>query len=174
VYARVGLAQVKETIPEWRGGKAELVVTVVKADSAFDAMLDKPKDLFEWLKSDNGGNAGALSSRIHACAMLAAEIHDAAVPPDERASVTRIKDTFEKLCTVPRQARPRLPTWAAGGPCTGLRPPRGQAGRNRCVGDGTCFPMQIESAAYRGKDSLCRPCVEKIQSFAEMRRLRIS
>jgi hypothetical protein len=169
LYARLGTSTVTETLPTWQDGAFKLVTSDVTPDNTLNALLDNPLAMFQWIrKTDCGGEA--FEDRKHGAAMLAAELHDATCQDHGGLSsarhITSIYQALLPISTVPDKAKLG---WASGGRCTGLR----NKGRLQpCLGDGLCFPMQIESAAYHSKDPLCSKCLVKLFEIIEMSKLR--
>ena len=158
LYARFGI-DVTESLPAWRNGAFVMETTVVHPDTTHDEMLNDAHAMLAWIRINDDSD----DSRIHASAMIAAEICDAATPPDGLTSCQRIVHIYETLnATAPTPAKPTK-DWCAGGRCAGLR---GQT----CIGDGLCFPMEIEGALYRNKDPLCNKCLTRLLNMLESRK----
>ena len=168
LYARLGTT-VTETLPTWRDGAFKLVTSDVTPDDTLDALLDDPFAMFQWIrKIDRGGES--FEDRKHGAAMLAAELHDATYQDRGGLSSARhITSIYQALLPISPVLDEAMQGWASGGRCTGLR----NKGRLQpCLGDGRCFPMQIESAAYHSKDPLCSKCLVKLFEIIEMSKMR--
>ena len=115
--------------------------------------------MYDWIRTND--NAGG--TRLHATAMIAAEIQDAATPLDTRTSCRRIADFYETLHPADPTPSESYEGWCAGGRCTGLR-------HQPCVGDGHCYPMEIERAKNKRKNvPLCNPCLSELSSLIKSR-----
>jgi len=163
LYARLGVTTVTELLPAWRSGAFTLESSVVDADPLLDHLLDNSSMMYDWIRTND--NAGA--TRLHATAMIAAEIQDAATPVDARTSCRRIADFYETLH--PADPTPPEPHkgWCAGGPCAGMK----WAGSAKaCLGDGHCYPMEIEKSVQNAKNKrksvpLCNPCLTELTNL---------
>jgi len=176
LYARLNIPHVEETLPAWRNGNFLLEMTRVKADSNLVSLLDNPGEMYEWIRRhdmpvSSSNDDSSYDDRIHASAMAAAEIHDAAIAPDHHTSSYRIAEIYESLTNTLPIPSTATPGWCAGGRCAGLSDRR--SGMHQpCLGDGSCFPMQIETAKYRGKDPLCQVCLTRLFQIIEAAKQR--
>lgn len=134
----------------------------VEPDASLDGLLDDPTALLRWIQDTNGGES--FDDRNHAAAMAAAEIHDAATLRDARTSACRITEIYWSL-THDYGIPAATAAWCAGGRCHGLR-------QTPCLGDVFCFPSEMENAAYRGKDPLCRTCLTELFRILEAAKMR--
>lgn len=181
VYARHDLGPVLETMPEWVDGKFSMPVVLVHADNSLDGLLDDPPAILEWIRTqdvdanvdydetdESVARGWSSAERLHAAAMIAAGLHDAATPNDPcRTSARRIVDVYQTLCPYETNADVEKKDWCAGAKCRGLR-------ESSCVGDGVAFPMQVETAKRKGKPPLCAPCTSKLMTMLKTRRNRQS
>jgi hypothetical protein len=170
LYARHGIGEVIESLPAWRDGGFVLEVTEVGPDATLDHLLDDASAAFDWIRrADKDGLAEvAYEDRTHAAAMIAAELCDAALPPDDRRTAGRIAAIYTGLHLTDAVPAKHEPDWHAGGMCYGLR------GSHGCIGDKWLFPMHIEQARYRGKDPLCQPCLQRLFEQIEEKKSRAS
>jgi len=168
LYARLEVT-VTETLPVWRDGAFKLESCEVAPDGALNKLLDDAGAMFCWIRT-NDSAGGTYEDRKHGAAMIAAEIYDAATDQQRGISskrrITKVYQTLLPIGLVPDTAKK---DWAFGGRCTGLRK-KGQ--HQPCLGDGLCFPMQIESATYHSKDPLCAKCLNKLFEILEMSKMR--
>lgn len=169
VYADAGCSRkgVEISLPEYDGEKAVRHVVNVIPGRGFLSVASDAVQSFEWLvdASEWPSDPAEDGARTHACAMLAAEIHDALHPEydDDETSPIRIWTTYRRIVEPDELLQPeeppiRLEFAAPAARCRGL----GNYNR-RCFGSGAVFESSVTYAQSLGKSPLCNGCREEIR-----------
>ena len=168
VYADAGCLRkgVEISLPEYDGERAvRHVVNVIPGRGFLSVALDADQS-FKWLvdATEWPSDLAEDSARTHACAMLAAEIHDALHPEydDDETSPIRIWTTYRCIVESEELLQPeeppiRLEFAAPAATCRGL----GYHNR-QCFGSGAVFEWSVIRAHHIGRPPLCVGCHEEI------------